>query len=297
MNIHFRTHRSKGSGRFPWWLILAAFWLATVFPQASAVAQAAPAPLVYFLLDTARPSDVKLGDHQNIKAIMALASKANPATKFYMHLTNIKITFDGFLVDPENKRKLEFILDGYRNTDAVRSEAKMTRNISEELSLMSTNILQLKGKGLIDGQAPVWIVAFHDMDLVDPPRADSRCCALTDGWLSAPQSPFIRNFLSKDNAVLKGARSVVFLSHPVPLAVRRAKEQFTAQLFDKVGATLHYLGYNYAYPTDAVAFTGALMEAFSNGQLSILNHEGPRNATVLQMVDEHGNIFNVDRYN
>jgi hypothetical protein len=254
--------------------------LSVVLPTAPAHAD--KPPFVYFLMDTNRPLTVREKDIWVVASIIDRMRAEQPGTRFFFHLTNVRAAVSNLLFDGTRETIYKQAMDIYRlpSPDKIPATLHDLRTMVQELRYISANMRELA----IPADTPKWIIAFHDLDLIDAERrVSSEGRFLGDGWISSPRSPFRTDFLSQDNAPLKNTRFVVFQSKPADLFVRRGKEGFYARLLRAVEADLLYMGPLYPIGAQAPLALG-YFQALREDRLYPMPAGTPLDAALLQII-------------
>jgi hypothetical protein len=292
MPMLIKTSRSPNTRAA--WLKLVLVLLACLAAR-PAVAQST---LVYFLLDTSRPPEQRLLDSRDIKAIVDLIRAERPDLRIYYQLTGIKSPLDATFDDGRPTIQIQ-ALQGYNEPEKLPARFRESRDLADELALMSRNVFQLKQQQKVTSDAAIWVIAFDDFDFIDHSvNVDTSCCALADGWLKVAKSPFVTKLLRNDNSALVGSGAIVFLSRPRPLVIRRNKEVFAAQLFNELGGRTYYLGYNYVFgQSSQTGFSTSLIAQWMHGKLAPLPFGPIPDAALLQVIDDSGKPISINAYN
>jgi len=270
---------------------------------AGATGATGPAPLIYFLLDTGRGVADKASDIKAINEIIGRTRAALPGCRYFFHLTNFRLRGDNVA---------SLIYDGSEASERLRTgaleayaRATLPDKISEphrldqELRLVTAYLRRLEAlpEQPRYAERPKWLLAFHDLDWADRERKVSSAGRyLGDGWLVAPQSPLMVEFLSQDNGPWKGTRVLAFLSHGGDLAVRRGKERFYSRMLRMVEADLFYLGPTYAAPAGAAPLAPAYVEALGAGRLAAIAAGTSARVDLLQIIGPDRRAETIDVY-
>lgn len=137
-----------------------------------------------------------------------------------------------------------------------------------------------------DGEKIVLI--FDNLDYFFTNAKDGRSSEgsyLSDGWLSAPFSPFVKNVLSVDTDRFNDAKVFVFTDGTQPLSVRMGKRRFFTLFFSMLGGNLYYYGPTYSPTNQTSSLIQKIFTHAINGQTDPYTVDTIGQARLLQLIN------------
>jgi len=170
---------------------------------------------------------------ENSKNIVKWIVKNRTRPKF----RNIFIRVVGYKTELFKQKDIGVMLQkGIFNNIYKSIKMKKEYSITNGLSHFSQD---LEGNGWRGDETMLLVIG--DIDFVKN-GVSSHGKYLNSAWLTNKQSPFVRDFLKRDNTIAKDTSVVIFTRTQLNLKDEKRREDFLINLFSKAGMRLYYVG-------------------------------------------------------